>query len=109
MEWTVVRASWFNQNFSEGEFLGMVMDGAITLPARDIAEPFIDVNDIADVAVAAIVEDGHQGEVYEVTGPRMLTFAEAAEEISKAAGRDVQFVRIPQEAFCRCDRRGRCG
>ena len=99
VEWTVVRASWFNQNFSEGEFLGMVLDGAITLPAADIAEPFIDVNDIADVAVAALTEEGHAYEIYEVTGPRMMTFAELAQEISSAAGREVQFIQIPGEAF----------
>lgn len=99
VEWTIVRASWFNQNFSEGEFLGMVMDGAITLPAADIPEPFVDVDDIADVAVAALTEDGHNGEIYEVTGPRMLTFKEVAQEISRAAGREVSFVRIPNEAF----------
>ena len=99
VEWTIVRASWFMQNFSEGEFLGMVIDGAITLPAADVAEPFIDINDIADVAVAALTEEGHVGEVYEVTGPRMMTFAEVAQEISKAAGREVQFVQIPAEAF----------
>jgi uncharacterized protein YbjT (DUF2867 family) len=99
VEWTIVRASWFNQNFSEGEFLPMVHDGAITLPAADIPEPFVDVNDIADVAVAALTQDGHDGQVYEVTGPRMLTFADVAREISRAAGREVHFVRIPKEAF----------
>ena len=99
VQWTVVRASWFMQNFSEGEFLDMVLGGAITLPAADIPEPFIDVNDIADVAVAALSEDGHEYEIYEVTGPRLLTFTQLAAEISDAAGRDVQFVRIPKEAF----------
>ncbi len=99
VEWTVVRASWFNQNFSEGEFLGMVMDGVITLPADDVAEPFVDVNDIADVVVAALTEEGHAYEIYEVTGPRMLTFSEVAKEISSAAGRAVQFVQIPRESF----------
>lgn len=98
-EWTVVRASWFNQNFSEGEFLGMVLEGTITLPAADVPEPFVDVNDIADVAVAALTEDGHNGEIYEVTGPRMLTFSEVAKEISLAAGREVRFAQIPKEAF----------
>jgi uncharacterized protein YbjT (DUF2867 family) len=87
VEWTVVRASWFNQNFSEGEFLGMVLDGAITLPAAEFPEPFVDADDIADVAVAALTEDGHNGEIYEVTGPRMLTFTEVAKEISRAADR----------------------
>jgi len=99
VEWTVVRASWFNQNFSEGEFLGMVVDGAITLPAADVPEPFIDVNDIADVAVAALTEDGHAGEIYEVTGPRVLTFSEVAQEISRAAGREIQYIQVPKEAF----------
>ena len=99
VEWTVVRASWFNQNFSEGEFLGMVLDGAITLPAADVPEPFVDVDDIADVAVAALTEDGHHGEIYELTGPRALTFTEAAAEISRAAGREVQFIQLPKESF----------
>ncbi len=99
VDWTIVRASWFNQNFSEGEFLGMVLDGAITLPAGDIPEPFVDVNDIADVLVAALTEDGHHGEIYEVTGPTMLTFADVAKEISRAAGRQIQFVPMPKQAF----------
>lgn len=99
LEWAVVRASWFMQNFSEGEFTGMVIDGAITLPATDIPEPFIDINDIADVAVAALTEDGHAHEIYEVTGPRLMTFTELAKEISEAAGRSVAFVQIPADAF----------
>ena len=99
VEWTVVRASWFDQNFSEGEFLGMILDGTITLPAADIPEPFIDVNDIADVVVAALTEDGHGCEIYEVTGPRLLTFTDVAREIAEASGRDVRFMQIPKEAF----------
>jgi len=99
VEWSVVRASWFMQNFSEGEFAEMVKSGAITLPAADTPEPFIDVNDIADVAVAALTEAGHAGEVYEVTGPRLMSFSDLAAEISRAAGREVRFVRIPAAAF----------
>lgn len=99
VEWTVVRASWFMQNFSEGEFLTMVQDGAITLPAADIPEPFIDVNDIADVAVAALTEEGHAYEVYEVTGPRLMTFSELAQEISGATGRVIKFIQIPKKDF----------
>jgi uncharacterized protein YbjT (DUF2867 family) len=97
--WTIVRAGWFSQNFSEGEFLGMVKDGTIRLPARDIPEPFIDVEDIADVAVAALTQDGHEYEIYEVTGPRLMTFTDAAREISQAIGREVKFEQIPQAAF----------
>ena len=99
VEWTVVRSSWFMQNFSEGEFLQLVLGGTIALPAADVPEPFIDVNDIADVAVAALTEPGHAYETYEVTGPRLLTFTELAAEISKAAMRQVQFVQIPADAF----------
>ena len=99
VEWTVVRASWFSQNFSEGEFLGMVLEGEITLPAGDVPEPFIDVDDIADVAVAALTGDGLAGQIYEVTGPRLLTFAEAVDENAQATGRAIRYVRIPAEAF----------
>jgi uncharacterized protein YbjT (DUF2867 family) len=97
--WTIVRSAWFNQNFSEGEFLGMVLDGRITLPAGDVPEPFVDVEDIAEVVVAALTEEGHDHEVYEVTGPRLLTFTEAARTISMASGREVCFISISKEAF----------
>jgi uncharacterized protein YbjT (DUF2867 family) len=94
---TVVRASWFAQNFSEGHLLEPVMAGELALPVGDVPEPFIDLADIADVAVAALTEDGHAGRVYEVTGPRALTFAEAAAEIGRAAGREVRFARVPMD------------
>ena len=96
---TVVRASWFNQNFSEGAFVGMIQSGRITLPAGDVPEPFVDADDIADVAVAALTEPGHAGEVYEVTGPRMLTFEQLAAELSKVVGRDIEYVQVPHDAF----------
>ena len=99
VDWTVVRASWFNQNFSEGAFLDMIRNGNVALPAGTVAEPFVDADDIADVAVAALAEDGHHGKVYEITGPRCLTFAEAVEAIATAEGREIQYVRIPGEAF----------
>lgn len=99
VEWTIVRASWFMQNFSEGEFLGMVLDRHITLPAANIPEPFVDVDDIADVAVAALTEEGHNHEVYEVTGPRLLTFSDLATELSAAIGHDIGFTEVPKEAF----------
>ena len=99
IDWTIVRASWFMQNFSEGEFLPLVLAGELALPARDIPEPFIDVDDIADVVVAALTEEGHAHEVYEVTGPRALTFTEAAREMSDAIGRPVAFTPVPAQAF----------
>ena len=98
-DWTIVRASWFSQNFSEGAFLDLVVGGEVALPAGSVAEPFIDADDIADVAVAALTENGHDGQVYEVTGPRLLTFAEAVAEIAEAAARPIRYVQIPQDAF----------
>lgn len=99
IEWTVVRCSWFNQNFSEGEFLDMIIAGAVTLPAGEVPEPFVDADDIADVAVAALTEGGHGGQIYELTGPRMLTFKQVVAEISRASKRDIQYIQIPREAF----------
>ena len=96
---TVVRASWFNQNFSEGAFIEMVIAGQITLPAGSVPEPFVDVDDIADVAVAALTEDGHAGEIYEVTGPRLMTLTDVASDLASATGRDIRYIQIPHEAF----------
>jgi uncharacterized protein YbjT (DUF2867 family) len=94
---TIVRCSWFAQNFSEGSLLEGVLAGELALPVGDVPEPFVDVEDIADVAVAALTEDGHEGRVYELTGPRALTFAEAAGEIAHASGRPVRFTRIAMD------------
>ena len=77
----------------------MVMAGEITLPAGEAGEPFVDADDIADVAVAALTKDGHAGQVYEVTGPRLLTFAQAVDEIAQATGRTIRYVQISPEAF----------
>lgn len=101
LDWTIVRASWFNQNFSEGAFVTMVQAGKIALPAGDVAEPFVDVEDIADVAVAALTEPGHAGEVYEVTGPRLLTFGDIAAELSEATGQRIDYQEVPHDAFLR--------
>jgi uncharacterized protein YbjT (DUF2867 family) len=98
-ELTIVRSTWFAQNFSEGGFLDFVMAGAVTLPAGDTPEPFVDVDDIADVAVAALTEEGHEGELYEVTGPRLLTFEQAVEEIARATGREIPYVHISMDEF----------
>ena len=98
-EWTILRSSWFAQNFSEHFLLEPVLDGVIALPAADIAEPFIDVIDVADVAVAALTRDGHVGKVYELTGPRLLTFAAVAAELARATGRDVRYMPITSAEY----------
>lgn len=98
-DWTILRASWFCQNFSESFLIGPVMSGTVALPAADVAEPFIDAEDIADVAVAALTGNGHVGQLYELTGPRALTFAEATKEIAQASGREVRYVQVSGEQF----------
>jgi len=99
VDWTIVRASWFCQNFSEGNFLEPILAGHVALPAGDVAEPFVDADDIADVAVAALTEDGHNKKLCEVTGARLLTFKEAVQEITKATGRSIKFERVPMNAY----------
>ncbi len=99
VDWTIVRCSFFAQNFSEGIFLNGVQAGEVALPVGDVREPFVDVDDIADVATAALTEDGHTGQLYELTGPDLLTFAEAVQIIGEVAGREVHFVQVPLEAY----------
>jgi uncharacterized protein YbjT (DUF2867 family) len=99
IDWTVVRCSWFNQNFSEGYMLDPILGGELALPAGDTPEPFVDAEDIADVAVAALTEDGHTGEIYELTGPRLLTFAEAVAEIGRATGRELRYVQVSMDEY----------
>jgi uncharacterized protein YbjT (DUF2867 family) len=97
--WTIVRASWFNQNFSEGHLLESLLAGEIVLPAGPVPEPFTDVDDIADIAAAALTDERHINKLYKVTGPRALTFSEAATEISQAVGRPIRYRQVSAEAF----------
>ncbi|MFF3752717.1 NAD(P)H-binding protein [Streptomyces sp. NPDC002018] len=98
-EWTVLRPNWFNQNFDEGVLLDGVKDGELRLPAGDGREPFVDAADVAAVAAVALLEDGHAGETYELSGPRALTLDEAAGEITAAIGRDVRYVSVPHGEY----------
>jgi len=98
-EWTVLRSSWFMQNCSEEYFLDQILAGVVAVPAGDVPTPFVDADDIADVAVAALTEDGHAGRLYELTGPRALTHGEAIAEIARASGRDVRYQPISLDAF----------
>ncbi|MEU0309636.1 NmrA family transcriptional regulator [Streptomyces cyaneofuscatus] len=99
VELTVVRSAFFAQNFSEGALLDSVLGGELVFPAGSTAEPFLDIDDLADVVVAALTGDGHAGAVYELTGPRSLTFEEAAEELGRAAGRPVRYVPVSAPAY----------
>ena len=98
VDWTILRCSFFNQNFSENFFLDPILVGEVALPVGPVGEPFVDAEDIADVAVAALTEPGHSKKLYELTGPRALTFADAIAEIARETGRDIRYTSVtPQE------------
>ena len=99
VEWAVVRSAFFMQNFTEDFLAGPVEAGEIALPAGEVPEPFVDADDIADVAVAALLGTIPLDRVYEVTGPRALTFGEVAAEISVASGRPVRYVPVSPDEF----------
>ncbi len=96
---TIVRASWFNQNFSESFLLDPILAGHVALPKADVKIPFVDTDDIANVVVEALLNEKHDGEIYELTGPRTLTFEEAIQEIAVATGRNIQFTPITLSAY----------
>lgn len=99
LSWNIVRASWFCQNFSESFMLEGILAGELVLPAGDTVEPFIDADDIADVAVAALTEPRFRNQLFEVTGPRALTFAQCIQEISQALGRPLTYTQVPVDAY----------
>jgi uncharacterized protein YbjT (DUF2867 family) len=98
-ELTILRSTWFAQNFSENYWLEEILSGELALPAGEVPEPFVDADDIADVAVAALTDDRHVGQAYELTGPRLLTFADAVNEIGHAAGREIRYLPVSIEDY----------
>lgn len=98
-DWTIVRASWLDQTFSEGCLAEPVRRAEVAVPAKSVGEPFVDADDIADVVLAALTGDGHGCRIYEATGPRLLTFAEAVEELAEATGRSIRYVRVSAERY----------
>ena len=97
LNYTVVRASWFNQNFSESFLLEPILAGQVALPMADAAIPFVDVEDIAEVVVKVLLDHSYDGRIITVTGPRKLTFAQAIDEIAKGASRKIRFQPISLE------------
>jgi uncharacterized protein YbjT (DUF2867 family) len=99
-DWTIVRSAFMAQNFNESFFLEPLRAGEVAFPAgEDLAEPFIDADDIADVAVAALTQDGHVGQLYEVTGPRLLSWAQAVAEIATAVGHPIRYLPVSLEDY----------
>ncbi|TDF39242.1 NmrA family transcriptional regulator [Alteromonadaceae bacterium M269] len=100
IDWTIVRAAWFNQNFSDGLFKHFILNGKIALPTSTVREPFVDIDDIAQVVVASLTEGSHKQKLYEVTGPELLTFEDLAQRFTQLLNVDVQFESISMQEFC---------
>lgn len=99
VDWTILQPDWFAQNFSESFWLQGVLAGTLTLPTGDGRTPFVDAEDIAEVAAAALTEDRHSGQTYQLTGPRAIGFGEAVNLISAAACRTVRHLDVAPDAF----------
>ncbi|XLS29017.1 NmrA family NAD(P)-binding protein [Flavobacteriaceae bacterium M23B6Z8] len=99
LNYTLVRASWFNQNFSEGAFLDFVQNGAVALPMAEAKIPFVDADDIAEVVTKVLVDDSYNGKTITVTGPEKRTFKELVAIMSKASGRKIQYIPISIDTF----------
>lgn len=95
---SIIRPAWFMQNFSE-TFLKPI-DGAITVPSGDGGEAFVDVEDIAAVAAATLVEPAaHAGAEYAPTGPDTLTVSQAAGIIGRVTGQPIRHVDVDRQAW----------
>lgn len=99
LDYTLVRASWFNQNFSESFFLDPILAGHVALPMPHAKIPFVDTGDIAEVVVKVLLDETHNGKTYEITGPRTLTFGEAIKEIAVGIGENIKYQAISLEAY----------
>ena len=99
LNYTLVRASWFNQNFSESIFLEPILAGQEALPMPTAEVPIEDAEDIADVVAKVLLDDSYNSKIITVTGPRKLTFQAVIEEIAKATGRTINFTAITLEAY----------
>jgi uncharacterized protein YbjT (DUF2867 family) len=99
LNYTLVRASWFNQNFTESFLLDPILAGHVALPMPEAEIPFVDAQDIADVVTKVLLDDSYNGETFEVTGPRKLRFRDVVEEISRATGRVIEYQPVSIEAY----------
>ncbi len=99
IDYTIVRASWFNQNFSESFFLDAIVAGDVALPQAQATVPYVDTDDIADVVVQTLLDNKHNGQIYELTGPELWKFEEVVKERAQATNRNIKFISITQEEY----------
>lgn len=99
LDWTIIRASWFMQNFSEGFFLDSILANEMVLPKTNSKEPFINVDDIADVVVSALVNNIHSKKIYELTGPELLTFEKAVSKIAGVKKQNILYQEVSIDEY----------
>lgn len=99
LDYTIVRASWFNQNWSESFFLDPILSGEVALPMSDVLIPFVDADDISEVAATVLLDDAYNGKIVEVTGPELKTFKEIIDIIAEASKRRINFYDITLEEY----------
>ena len=99
LDYTLVRASWFNQNFSESFLMDPILAGHVALPMPEAKIPFVDTGDIADVVVKVLLDDAHNGKTYAVTGPRAITFEEAVREIAASTGKAIKYQPVSLDDY----------
>lgn len=100
LEWTILRPNNFDQNFDEENFHAPLLRGELALPAGEVPEPFIDIEDVADVAAAVLSQPGrHGGQIYELSGPRALTFAEAVDLIARASALPITYKQVSPDEY----------
>ncbi len=99
LNYTLVRASWFNQNFSESFFLDPILAGHVALPMAEAEIPFVDADDIAEAVVKVLLDDSYNNKTFTITGPRNLTFREAIQEISNQSKRNIKFQEITLDDY----------
>ncbi|WP_040809498.1 NAD(P)H-binding protein [Nocardia concava] len=93
LEWTVLRpGGFFTNTFAWIE--PVRAQGIIPAPFGDVGLPQVDPADIAAVAAAALLEDGHDGRAYTVTGPELVTPRQQSEALTAVLGRPLQFVEL---------------
>ena len=91
LAYTILRPTGFMQNFVNYDAARIAADAAIRAPLGDARVSWIDVRDIAGVAAAVMDEEGHDGRVYDLSGPEALSHHEVAAKLSAATGREIRY------------------